>query len=105
MKTVQDQQKSYVDKRQTKLEFLIGDFVFVKFSPLKRVMRFGNSRKQAQRFVGTFSILERIGCLAYGVKLPEKIGVHIKFHVSHLRKYVQDSSTIGEPGQLEDMEL
>ena len=84
----------------------MGDLVFVKISPLKRVMRFGKSGKLTPRFVGPFSILERIGSLAYRVELPEKMaGVHNVFHVSHLRKCVHDPSTIVEPSRLEDLEL
>lgn len=45
MKAAQDRQKSYADKRWIDLEFSIGDLVFVKISPLKRVIRFGKSRK------------------------------------------------------------
>ena len=106
MKTSQDRQKSYADKRRTDLEFSVGDLVFVKISPLKNVVRFGKSGKLAPRFVGPFSILERIGRLAYRVDLPEKMaGVHNVFHVSHLRKCVHDSSVVVEPSQLEEVDV
>ena len=39
MKTAQDRQKSYVDKRRTDLEFEVGDKVFLKVSPLRNVIR------------------------------------------------------------------
>lgn len=85
MKTSQDRQKSYADKRRTNLDFSVRDLVFVKISPLKNVVRFGKSGKLAHIFVGPFSILEWIGRLAYRVDLPEKMaGVHNVFHVSHL---------------------
>lgn len=41
MKTAQNRQKSYADKRMRDLEFAVGDHVFVKISPMKGVMRFG----------------------------------------------------------------
>lgn len=98
MKAAQDRQKSYENKRRTVLEFEVDDLVFVKISPLKRVMRFGNAEKLTPRFVGPFKILEQIGKLAYKVKLPEKIvGVNNVFHVSHLRKCVHDSAIVVEP--------
>lgn len=106
MKTAQDRQKSYADKRRTKFEFKVDDLVFVKISPLKRVMRFENAGKLAPRFVGPFKVLEQIGSLAYRVDLPKKmVGVHNVFHVSHLRKCVHDSAVVIEPNQLEDVEL
>ena len=56
MKTAQDQQKSYADKRRTDLEFSVGDLVFIKVSPLRNIVRFGSIGKLAQRFVGPFPI-------------------------------------------------
>merc|ERR1711890_189725 len=70
MKAAQDRQKSYADKRRADLEFEVGDMVFVKVSPLRNVVRFGSVGKLAPRFVGPFLIIERIGKMAYRVKLP-----------------------------------
>ena len=40
LKIAQDCQKSYVDTRRRKLEFEVGDIMFLKVSPWKRVIRF-----------------------------------------------------------------
>ena len=73
------------------MEFFVNDLVFVKVSPLMNVIRFGGKGKLAPRFVGPFSVLEQDGNLAYKVELPDKTaGVHNVFHVSQLRKFVQD---------------
>lgn len=45
MKSAQDRQKSYADKRRIDMEFSVGDLVIVKISPLTRVIRFGKSKK------------------------------------------------------------
>ena len=45
MKTAQDRQKSYADVRRKKLEFQVGDSVYLKISPTKGTMRFGFSGK------------------------------------------------------------
>lgn len=85
MKAVQDRQKYYAEKRRTKLEFEVGDLVFVKISPLKQNMSFGNAGKLRPRFIRPFKVLEQIGSFAYKVDLLEKtVGVHNVFHVSHL---------------------
>ena len=106
MKTAQDRQKSFADQRRRDLEFSVGDLVFVKISPLRKVVRFGRKGKLAPRFVGPFPILERIGALAYRVSLPEKMaGVHNVFHVSHLRKCVHDSSVTTIPDELEGLDI
>ena len=106
MKAAQDRQKSYAGQRRRDLEFAIGDLVFVKVSPLRSVVRFGRKGKLSPRFVGPFPILERIGTLAYRVSLPEKMaGVHNVFQVSHLRKYVHDSSVTISSNELEGVDI
>jgi hypothetical protein len=87
MKTAQDRQKSYADKRRRPIEFSVGDYVMLKVSPWKGIMRFGKKGKLSPRFVGPFKILERIGKQAYRLELPEELaGIHDVFHVSYLRK-------------------
>ncbi|GJV80230.1 putative reverse transcriptase domain-containing protein [Tanacetum coccineum] len=61
-KAVRDRQKSYADKRRKPLEFSVGDYVLLKVSPWKGVVRFGKKGKLAPRFVGPFEIIEK--CLA-----------------------------------------
>ncbi|GJU17579.1 putative reverse transcriptase domain-containing protein [Tanacetum coccineum] len=47
--------------------------------------------KLAPRFVGPFEITERIGPVAYRLRLPEELNsVHDTFHVSNLRKCLAD---------------
>ena len=58
------------------------------------------------RFVGLFPIIERIGQMAYRVKLPERLtGVHDVFHVSHLQKCLHDTTYIVEPRILKEEEV
>ena len=65
MKEAQSRQKSYADNRRRKLEFSVGDFVFIRISPMKGVVRFSRSGKLAPRYIGPFPITERIGSMAY----------------------------------------
>ena len=44
----------------------------------------------APRFCGPFSIVERIGQVAYQLALPPIVKVHDVFHVPFLKKYVKD---------------
>ena len=41
LQIAQSRQKSYADVRRRKLEFKVGDHVFLRISPIKGVMRFG----------------------------------------------------------------
>jgi hypothetical protein len=73
------------------MEFAVGDQVLLRVSPTRGVVRFGVSRKLSLRYIEPFSILARVGSLAYRLQLPKSMaGVHPVFHVSMLRKFLQD---------------
>ncbi|GJY83626.1 putative reverse transcriptase domain-containing protein [Tanacetum coccineum] len=91
LKVARDRQKSYADKRRKPLEFSVGDYVLLKVSPWKGVVRFGKKGKLTPRFVGPFEIVEKVGPVAYRLDLPEKLnGVHDTFHMSNLKKCLAD---------------
>ncbi|GJY54061.1 putative reverse transcriptase domain-containing protein [Tanacetum coccineum] len=91
LKSARDHQKSFADKRRKPLEFSVGDYVLLKVSPWKGVVRYGKKGKLAPRFVGPFQIIEKVGPVAYRLDLPEElIGVHDTFHVSNLKKCLAD---------------
>ncbi|GJT41176.1 hypothetical protein Tco_0941041 [Tanacetum coccineum] len=93
LKAARDHQKSYADNRRKPLEFEVGDRVMLKVSPWKGVIRFGKKGKLAPRYVGPFEILQRIGPVAYRLRLPEELSrVHDTFHVSYLKKFLVDAS-------------
>ena len=97
LKTAQSRQKSYADTRRRPLEFEVGDYVFLKVSPSKGIMRFGKKGKLSPRYIGPFEILEKVRDMAYRLALPPQLsGVHNVFHVSMLRKYHPDPSHVIE---------
>ena len=84
------------------MEFQVGDYVFLKVSPIKGVMRFGKKETLTSRYIGPFEILERVGMVAYQLALPPNLSqVHPVFHVSMLRKYNLDPSHILQPQSVE----
>ena len=93
--TTQSRQKSYADCRRCPLEFAVGDLVFLKVSPTRRVVRFGKKGKLSPRFIGPFEVVQRIGECAYRLALPPSLfGVHDVFHVLMFRKYIIDPSHV-----------
>ena len=65
----------------------MGDHVFLKVMPKRRVVRFGKKGKLSLRYIGPFKILERVGTVAYLLALSLSLSsVHEVFHVSMLQK-------------------
>ena len=94
--------KSYADPKRKDVSFSAGDLVFLKVSPMKRVMRFGKKRKLAPRYFGLFEIRSRVSEVAYRLVLPPVLSrIHSVFHVSMLRKYIADPSHVLQPQAVE----
>ena len=73
----------------------MGDKVFLKVSPWRKILRFGKKGKLSSRFIGPYEILERIGPMAYCLALPPELAkLHNVFQVSMLRRYHSDGSHI-----------
>ncbi|GMJ13694.1 hypothetical protein HRI_005038500 [Hibiscus trionum] len=102
LKQAFDRQKAYADLKRRDIQHNVGDKVFLKVSPWKKVFRFGKRGKLSPRFIGPFEITERIGPVTYRLALPSEFDkIHNVFHVSMLRKYRSDPSHILEPEELE----
>ena len=50
----QSRPKEYADRKVRDLEFMEGEQVLLKVSPMKGVMRFGNRGKLSPRYIGPF---------------------------------------------------
>ena len=95
LKTAYSQQKSYADNRRRDLEFEEGVKVYLKISPMKWVMIFGNKWKLIPHYVGPYEILQRVGNVAYELGLSSELAsVHLMFHVSMLKKCIGDPESI-----------
>ncbi|WVZ62478.1 hypothetical protein U9M48_012226 [Paspalum notatum var. saurae] len=87
LRIAQTRQKSYADNRRRDLEFAVGDYVYLKVSPIRGLRRFKVKGKLAPRYIGPFKIIDRKGEVAYQLELPDRLsGVHNVFHISQLKK-------------------
>jgi hypothetical protein len=69
------------------LSFEVGDYVYLKVSPVRGLHRFEVRGKLAPRFIGPFKILEQKGEVANQLELPLQLSaIHVVFHVSQLKK-------------------
>ena len=95
LKVSTDRQKSYADMKRRDIQYEIGEKVFLKVSPWKKMMRFGKKGKLSSRFIGAYEVIEKVGPVAYRLALPPELEkIHSVFHVSMLRRYRSDPSHV-----------
>jgi hypothetical protein len=87
LKAAQSRQKSYDDPRRREVVLEVGDYAYLRVSPIRGLRRFNVRGKLSPRFIDPFKIVERRGEVAYQLELPAQLSsVHDVFHVSQLKK-------------------
>ena len=86
--------KKYADKHRRDLEFSVGDRVLLKLTPQiwKKITDKRYHKGLVQKYDGPFEIVQKVGAVAYKLKLPERFKVHPTFHVSFLKKFHEDKT-------------
>jgi hypothetical protein len=81
LKIAQSRQRSYANTRRREHSSEVGDYVYLKVSPIRGVRRFRVKGKLAPRYIGPYQIQ------TYQLSLLESLSaVHDVFHVSQLKK-------------------
>jgi hypothetical protein len=87
--------KSQADKHRSEVSFQVGDKVFLKLQPyVQSSLAPRAHQKLAFKFFDPFTILAKIGSVAYKLALPEDCSIHAIFHVSQLKKMVSPSKIV-----------
>ncbi|KAI0525242.1 hypothetical protein KFK09_004635 [Dendrobium nobile] len=100
--------KKQADGKRRDIQFTVGDKVYLKLRPYRqRTIAQRRNEKLAARYFGPFEVEERIGEVAYRLRLPPTARIHSVFHVSQLRRVVGEHAVSPElPSTLsEDMEV
>jgi hypothetical protein len=83
LKVAHSKQRSYADTKRRELSFEVGDYIYLKVSPIRGTKRFGFKGKLAPQYIGPYQIQARRGEVAYQLNLLENLSaVHDVFHVS-----------------------
>jgi hypothetical protein len=70
LKIAQSRQRSYADTRRRDLSLEVGDYVYLKVSPIRGVRRFEVKGKLAPRYIRAYQIHARRREVAYQLSLP-----------------------------------
>ena len=68
------------------MEFEVGDYVYLKVSPIRGLRRFKVKGKLSPGYIGPFQILERRGEVAYQLELPARLSDVHDCSISQLKK-------------------
>ena len=87
----QNYMKMQADKRRKNIQLMVGDLVLVKLQPYRQhSVALRKNQKLGMRFFGPFEVIQKIGSVAYKLKLPDTAKIHPVFHISLLKKFQGD---------------
>ncbi|CAN6470645.1 unnamed protein product [Victoria cruziana] len=89
------QSKKGADQRRRPEEFQVGDRVLVELYPDRKGLSCGKHRASIRKFEGSFTVVRRIGKLAYKLDLPPDFKVYSVFHVRNLNPFYADDEDPG----------
>lgn len=87
--------KQVADQHRREVKFQPGKQVYLRLQPYRMCSLARKvNEKLAPRFFGPYEGVERIGKVAYKLKLPPTANIYPVFHVSQLKKVVGDVNQV-----------
>lgn len=78
--------KAQTDKHKRDVQLKVGDQVLVKLERYKQnSVALRKNHKLGMHYFGPFTVIEKVGQVAYKLQLPPEAKIHPMFHISHLK--------------------
>lgn len=91
----QQRMKHQADKHRVERSFNVGDAVFLRIQPyIQTSVAERVNQKLPFRYFGPYTVLQRVGSLAYKLDLPKGAKIHDVVHVSQLKKVVSADTPV-----------
>lgn len=91
----QQRMKKYADIRRTERTFELGQAVCLCLQPYRQTsVTHPSALKLVPHFYGPFTIIRKVGEVAYELDLPRESRIHPVFHVSQLKPKLGSSSSV-----------
>eukprot|EP00253_Pinus_taeda_P019239 PITA_19239 len=75
LKSAQERQKNFADRKRRFKEYQVGDHVYIRIQAKKSTLQWSGCAKLAPQYCGPFQVLARIRPVAYQLTLPSHIQV------------------------------
>jgi hypothetical protein len=81
--------RQLANKRRSDRVFKVGDSVYLKLQPYKqKSVLHHHHHKLAAKYYGSYTVIKKIGEVAYKLNLPLSSTIYLVFHVSQLQRSV-----------------
>ncbi|XP_071926078.1 uncharacterized protein [Coffea arabica] len=86
--------KVYANQNRSERTFSVGDWVYLTLQPYRQMsMELRGNTKLSAKYFGPYQVVQKIGRVAYKLKLLEGSKIHHMFHVSLLKKKIGNNAT------------
>jgi hypothetical protein len=95
MQQAQQRMKKYADLKRTERKFELGQQVYLRLQPYwQSSVAYRCTLKLSPCFYRPFSIIRKVGEVAYELDLPPEARIHPVFHVSQLKPKLGSASSV-----------